>query len=267
MINFFLKTSSILLVSFVFIACGNKAGDKTSAPSINDNSIHIKDSKIDYITIEPSKLLLQIKAHNHLEEYDLANDKLMYLMTDYPNSLDGVDLQSLKVSINDKLLVNDNNNTTVESNQINFNNLRIETVANTSYYFDESSPEFDTKECFYTYIKKNNQGAKLYLKIRYIDDDWLNIDSYIVSIDGVDYTLYGTVASEEIVGKKKYIVELLDKEISSEDDFNLLNAIANGKLIRAVYVGKSTYKVRDISAQQISAIKNVLEVFNSSSVN
>lgn len=269
MANFYTTISSVFLASMMFVACGgnpNQSSEK--GPSIKDNSNHASVVEaVDYSGISSSKLLLQAQAHYNLEEYDVAKDMLVHLMKDYTDSLDGVDLNELKAKLDVELLAIQKKKQKVvdlaqnERLQGSLNNMSIEQLGKETLYVDKTSPEFDTKECFYAYIKKGIYGSKLFFKVRYIDIDWLNIESYILNIDRLDYTLTGNVIKSETKGKKTYKVELLDKEMSSEDDMALLKAIAIGKEVKALYVGPSSYKQRDISVAQRLAIRNVLDAY------
>ena len=256
---------SILMLSV--LSCGDNS--KKSAPSIKDNSSHVKadNSSADYSNVAPSKLLRQIQAHYDLDEYTVAKEKLTYLMKSYPDTLNGVNINSLKRKIDAELkkeldkkqeIANLERNTRLTSS---LDKMKITNEGKFTIYKDKTSPKFDTKECFYAYIKKDAYGPKLFFKIRYIDTEWLNIEEYIVTINQLDQTISGDITKSETKGKKRFKVELLDKPITSSKDLKMISSIADGENVTALYVGPNAYKKRDISKQQLLAIRNVLDAY------
>lgn len=265
MITYIYKFTSLSIV-LLLLSCGN--GSKKSAPSIKENSNHKKNEvSADYSNINPPKLLRQIQAHYDLDEYSLAKEKLSYLMKTYPDSLNGVDLSTIKRKIDVELkkeLDKKQEIANLERNSRLTNSLEKMDITNEgkyTVYKDKTSPKFDTKECFFAYIKKDIYGPKLFFKIRYIDTEWLNIEEYIVTINQLDLTISGEVKKSETKGKKRYKIEELDKPITTSKDFKTINSIANGQNVTALYVGPNAYKKRDISEEQLLAIRNVLDAY------
>jgi len=256
--------SGILIFSLQ--SCGNNSNKPK--PSIKDNSANVKHKTIkDYSNTKPKKLLKQVQAHYDLDEYSVAKEKLTYLMQNYTDSLGNVNLLELKDKIDVELkkelakkqeIANLNRNARLNQS---LGKMLVSNEGKFTVYKDKTSPKFDTKECFYAYIKKDVYGSKLYFKIRYIDTKWLNIESFIVTVDQLDQTLEGEVVKSETKGKKKYKIELLDKEITSPKELEIINTIANGDDVVALYVGNNTYKKRDISKEQLTAIRNVLDAY------
>jgi len=260
-----IKTFAIL-ISSVIISCGNN--NKKSNPSIQENSSHKKEIiGADYSNIPAEKLLKQIQAHYDLDEYQISKDKLTFLMKSYSDSLGIVDLNELKQKIDRGLIAEQKKKQEIahleQNKRLSGSLAKMRSFKEGKYtlYIDKSSPDFDTKECFYAYIKKDIYGAKLFFKVRYIDVHKLNIENYIINVDKLDYTLMGEVIKSQTKGKKKYNVELLDKEITTPEDKKILNAISSGEEVTALYVGKNNYKKRNITAAQKQAIQNVLDAY------
>ena len=125
-------------------------------------------------------------------------------------------------------------------------------------YIDKNSPKFSTKDCFYPYIKMEEDGAKLYLKVQHVDVDLLEINSFIITADKIDYTINGEVTKRLLNGKKEYYIETLDKLISSYQDLKTLEAIANGEYVKTILVGENRFIKKDISEKMKKSFHNVL---------
>ncbi len=262
-----LKISFLALLSFSAIACGSKSNNG-STPSIKENSRNITKKAVNnYANIAPEKLLKQVQAHYDLDEYEIAKDKLTYLTKHTSANVNDSTLKVLQVKIDTKLAAIQKEKRKQDKFKQNkrlansLNNMRIENKGKTVYYYDKKSPEFETKECFYPYVKVDKYGPKLYFKIRFIDSQPLNIQEYIVNVDKLDYTIQGNVEKSITKGKKKYNVELLNKEIKTTEEIEKLQAIANGKIVEAIYVGNHGYKKRKINDEQKISIRNVLDAY------
>ena len=256
---------SLAAVGLILSSCGNGS---TSTPSIQDNSVHKEVSaKEDYSGIAPSKLLKHIQAHYDLGQYVNGKDKLNYLMSVYPDTLDGIDLSDLKGKMDAALLKEQQEKQALAEAEVSkrlpsaVNKMRIINEGKTTFYYDKSSPEFDTKECFYAYIKKDIYGAHLYFKARYVGTTWLDTENMMVTVDKLDYTIDAEVIKSETKGKKAYKHELFDFEITTEEQMKTLKAIANGNDVVALFIGKDTYKKRDITAEQRMAFRNVIDAY------
>lgn len=255
----------VLSIMLLLISCN----DTNSKPSIKDNSVRkVESEKVDYSDMDSKKLYKHIIAHYDLEQYQVGKEKLNALMSNRPDMIDSLELNQLKSKFDKKLAqMLEKEQAIAEAERKSrmpnaTKNMRFYKKGNLAYFVDKTSPEFDTKECFYAYITKNKAGiVSLNFKIRYIDTQWLNIENFMITIDQLDYSLSGEIIKSETKGKKKYKHELLDMPIASSDNFNLLNAIASGQNVTAVYIGKSTYKKREISKEQQIAVRNVLDAY------
>ena len=264
--NIYIKLNLILSV-LILISCGD---NNSSRASIKDNSIHKQElGKQDYTGIVPEKLLKYIQAHYDLGQYVEGKEKLNYLMAVYPDTLNGVNLINLKLKIDQELLKKQRGKQDIADAEIAkrlpnaIKKMRKVAVGKTTFYYDKSSPEFDTKECFYAYIEKDIYGAHLKFKTRYVGTAWLDMQNLMVTVDKLDYTIEVEIEKKETKGKKAYKHEVLDFKILSPEQMKILKAIANGQDVLALLIGKDTYKKRVITKQQLIAIRNVIDAFMS----
>lgn len=255
-----------LSIGFLFISCDTS--NEKNTPSIANNSTHLKkESKSDYAAVPSSKLLKQIQAHYELEQFGLAKDKLIFLQKTYPDSLDGIDIHDVQAKIDQKLAetqkrIQEKNRLAQNERLSNsLDKMRYEQVNGTTIYYDVNSPKFSTKECFYAYIILEKGKPKLFFRIRYIANEFLDIQDYMINVDKLDYIFNGNVEKSQLKGKKKYTVELFDKELVSNEAMAKIAAIATGKEVVAVYVGSNTYAKREISTAQKTSIQNVLDAY------
>ena len=255
-----------MAMGLLVASCGNNAS--TTAPSINENSVNkqVKE-QADYSNIESSKLLKHIQAHYDLGEYETGKDKLNYLMTVYKDTLDGVDLVDLKNKMDVALAEEQQKKAALAEAESKkrmpsaVNKMRKIEEGKTTFFYDKSSPEFDSKECFYAYIKKDIYGARLFFKARYVGTEWLDFQNCMVTVDKLDYTINGEVQKSETKGKKAYKHELMDIEISTPDQMKALKAIANGSNVTALLIGSETYKKRELTEEQRTAFRNVIDAY------
>lgn len=261
-----MKLLSSILILLLLIGCGDSKN--TSNPSIANNSNRtIKEVKANYANIPSKKLLKEIQAHYHLDQFDLAKDKLVVLQKKYPDSFEGTNLLTLKKQIDDKLAIIQKKvqakNKLKQNERLagSLDKMRYTQKNGLTTYYDKDSPKFSTKECFYPYIVLKNDQPKLFFRIRYISTSFLNIQDYMINVDKLDHVIHGNVEKTKLKGKKKYTVELLDKAITTKEDLSKLEAIANGKEVTAVYVGTTTFAKREINEQQKASIQNVLDAY------
>ena len=247
------------------VSCNDNNG---AAPSIKENSTHKKEIvAVDYSNVESDKLLKHIQAHYDLGQFEEGKAKLNFLMKTHPDNFEGVDLISLKSKIDQALLKDQKEKQAIADAQTKkrlpsaVNKMRRVTEGKNTFYYDKSSPEFDTKECFYAYVKKDIYGAHLYFKTRYVGTQWLELQNLMVTVDKLDYALEGKVETKETKGKKAYKHEMLDVEIVTAEQLETLKAISNGEDVVALLIGKDTYRKRVITEEQRIAIRNVIDTY------
>ncbi len=166
----------------------------------------------------------------------------------------------------DKIKSLNSNKTTEEKSNKNIpyfslDNLVKKNKDGQTIYVDENSPKFSTKDCFYPYLKKEDKKLHLYLKLQHLDVEPLNITSYIITANKVDYQLKGSIDQKKINGKKKYTIEILDKEITTTSDLKILKAIAKADHVEMVLVGENRFIKKTISKKMQLAFKNILGAY------
>lgn len=259
--------ASILV--FSMMSCGETATTDKKA-SIKDNSTKDiqDDTPKEYTTIPSEDLAKHIQAHFDLGQYELGKEKLTFLINDRPDLVDSLNLSELSLNFDDKLeeirIKNDEIAEKERKSRMPNATKMMRTIEKDplTIYVDKTSPKFDSKETFHAYYTKDKAGnLNLYLKVKYIATSWLNIESYMVTVDQLDYEFSGDVEKLETKGKKKYKHETIDELIDTPEELETLNAIANGEDVKAVYVGKSTYKERFLTTEQKLALRNVLDAY------
>lgn len=260
------KFIAIALFTFVLTSCDKNI--KTASIKDNSNKVVVKEEKHDYSDIPSANLYKHTVAHYDLGQFKIGVEKLKYLIKDRPDLIDSLNLNTLKAKFDSKLKLIKQKEDSIADLQRKLRmpnatkNMRVVKKKDFDLYVDNSSPKFDSKETFHIYYTKNKSGVvELHLKIKYIDTDWLNIESFMVTVDQLDYDFSGDVVKTETHGKKKYKEETLDKIIDTEKELLLLETIANGQTAKAVYIGKSTYKEREITKQQQIAFRNVIDAY------
>ncbi len=262
--NFIIYQICIVISTFIFIGCNSN-----SKPSIKENSVRkVEVTTNDYSDIAPESLFKHITAHFDLEQYKIGKEKLTTLIENNPELIDSMGLNSLKNKFDSKLAEMQEKEAAIAEAERKkrmpnaVKNMRQFKKGTTTHYVDKSSPEFDTKECFYAYFTKDRAGIlELHFKIRYIDTQWLNIENYMITVDQLDHNLSGTIDKTETKGKKKYKHEELDTPVDTAEKLKTIQAIANGNDVVALYVGKTDYKKRTITSEQKTAIRNVLDAY------
>ena len=266
-----MKVSQIIPITLLTVASlfGCKQQGESNA-SIKDNSNRLEKKIVtnDYSGIAPEELHKHVLAHYNLSQFEVGKEKLKYLISKRPDLIDSLELNKLQENFDNQLAaVKASEDSIIDSKRSAripnaTQNMRTINKGKTTYYVDNSTPKFDSKETFHAYYTKNKLGVtELRLKIKYIATEWLDIESYMVTVDQLDYDLKGDVEKVETKGKKKYKVETLDEVIDTTEELLLLEAIANGSQAKAVYIGKDGYKEREISKQQQTAIRNVLDAY------
>ncbi|GAA3511351.1 hypothetical protein GCM10022393_26410 [Aquimarina addita] len=256
---------SALMISY---RCTDKvAKNSTSTTTTTEEPVVISSD----LNKSPDVLLKQMYAHYDLEEFKKCNAKLKALLEKHPDSREALAAREfaddLAIKLNEIKQLEEQQQIEEEKRErkkrlpLSAKKMRSTTNNNVTYYMDKDSPEFDSKECFYLYFLRAGQKPKLYLKIRYVATEWLDIENCIITADQIDYTITGAVKKEEKKGKKKLFHEVLNIPIDSKEKLDILVATANSKDAITVYVGASDYKKRDLSKTQILSIRNVLDAY------
>lgn len=140
------------------------------------------------------------------------------------------------------------------------NNLRSKIKNNATYYIDKTSPKFSNKECFYPFIKKENNHYEVFLRVRHVAEEWIETENILITVDNKDFPFKGEVVRRETKGKKVYKIELL--EISLNEHLDMLTEIAKGKEVLGVIIGKSKYKKHIMSEEQKLVFQNIFDAYS-----
>jgi len=150
-------------------------------------------------------------------------------------------------------------------NNNEFSKMRSSTSGNSVYYYDKSSPNTTYTKAFYIYVVKPN-NAKPYLKVRlqYSGTSAIGVYAYNVMTD--------KHSSYNITPPTGMITKLSD---NNYDDFrsycdlevgdkflNVLRQIVSAENPKLEYLGTRDNLTVKISKNEIDAISNVLDVFD-----
>lgn len=261
------KSIIAIVAVFSMISCGETT-EKGASIKDNSNKDIKDDTPKEYTTIPSEDLAKHIQAHYDLGQYELGKEKLTFLINDRPDLVDSLNLTDLSQNFDNKLadIRTKNDEIAEKARKSRMPNatkmMRTIDKDPLTIFVDKTSPKFDSKETFHAYYTKDKAGnLELYLRVKYIATSWLDVESYMVTVDQLDYEFSGDVVKLETKGKKKYKHETIDELIDTPEELETLNAIANGADVKAVYVGKSTYKERILTDAQKLAMRNVIDAY------
>nr|MDA3843623.1 hypothetical protein [Candidatus Kapabacteria bacterium] len=131
-----------------------------------------------------------------------------------------------------------------------------------TWYRDKSSPRFTNINGFFCYIgNKDKSNPWLRIRIQYVADDWLFIEKYIINVDGKKYTISEQKSGEiETDNGSGDIWEWLDRTVSN-DEYEIIKAIAHGNKVKIRYVGRQYHKDKTISGRQKQALRNIIDAY------
>jgi hypothetical protein len=137
---------------------------------------------------------------------------------------------------------------------------KIDEVEGTTWYYDPSTPRYTNYDSFHIYIGSEQDSAPwLRLRIQYVADDWLFVNSFIVVADGQRFDK--PLAKFERDNGGGEIWEWYD-ESTSPDDLKMIETVANSKKATLRLVGDKYRHDRTISATEKAALKSVLAAFH-----
>lgn len=125
----------------------------------------------------------------------------------------------------------------------------------------KSSPAYTNQNGIYCYFQtENNTPSNLRFRVQYYSDEWLFFDKIQFSIDGKAYE-YIPLNTETDSGDGGYIWEWFDENVSTNNDKELLKALANAKSAKMKFIGRQYYDIRNISKEQLNGIKRTIEYY------
>lgn len=128
-----------------------------------------------------------------------------------------------------------------------------------TFYNDPSSTQYVDETALRIYVSYDGEEPLLFWVASYAADDWLFIESYQFLVDGQRYQ---RILDYDEVERDNYTtIWEWSNLLVKESDLEFLEAIANSQSTTMRYNGQSYYDEREITAQEKSAIKNVLAVY------
>jgi hypothetical protein len=129
-----------------------------------------------------------------------------------------------------------------------------------TWYEPKSAPSYTNRNGLYCYFQtENDMPSNFRFRMQYYSDDWLFFSKVQFSIDGKAYE-YVPTDTETDSGDGGHIWEWFDESVS-ENDKELINALANAKSAKMKLIGRQYFDVRNISQDQIKGIKRTLELY------
>lgn len=137
-------------------------------------------------------------------------------------------------------------------------NFKKDEFENHTWVEPKDSPKHVDVNGIYCYFALNSAiASNLRLKIQYAADDWLFIQSYKFSIDGMtyDYTP-GNIERDN----DSSIWEWSDNQLNMYDQ-SLINALLMAKKAKIRFVGRQYNKDKTITQQQLLSIKRTVQLY------
>lgn len=127
------------------------------------------------------------------------------------------------------------------------------------WYTPKSAPKYTNYNGIYCYFQViNGIASNLRFKVQYCADDWLFFESIQILIDGFPYS-YVPDNVEHDNGSGE-IWEWFDDQVSSYS-VNTIIALSKAKTAKIKFEGDQYHKIKPITANQIKAINQTLELY------
>lgn len=127
------------------------------------------------------------------------------------------------------------------------------------FYQDRRSPSSIGYNGFFLYLVEQGDSYFLRLKMQYVAEDWLFVDNVKLNIDGDIVDFYSGDFERD---NNQRIYEYKDIRVSA-GDISTLRKVANSKSTVARYEGRQFYKDKTVTMKQKSALKKMLDVYES----
>ena len=261
---------TICLLMTGLMSCGGVSQSEFKTLKAENDKLK---KEIEDLKFGPDKLLTQSKSFIESKDYQNAKKELQSLLDKHPGSTQAIEAKQLILvvdsGIREEKLAQDKAKLEKEkaekdrlANATKKMRIKFDDMNNMTWYCDKSSPQYVNYNGFYAYIGQS-KGSKpsLRLSIQYASDDWLFIEKYIIKVDEQTYTIsensYGEIKTDNGSGG---IWEWIDRKVGSSE-YQILKAVANGKDLKIRFEGKDYYKDKTITAQQKTALRNVLDAY------
>ncbi|MBL7075490.1 hypothetical protein ISS37_09675 [candidate division KSB1 bacterium] len=134
-------------------------------------------------------------------------------------------------------------------------------IQGVTFYRDKTTTEHTDYFGFFLYIgKRKLSNPWLRFRIQFTSGDWLFIQSYIIKVGDKSFTIapsYGEIKRDSGGGRTW---EWYDTSVNSYI-YNMIKAIISNKSAIVRYNGRNYHKDFDIDRLEITALKNVLDVY------
>ncbi|WP_374443701.1 hypothetical protein [Epilithonimonas sp.] len=125
----------------------------------------------------------------------------------------------------------------------------------------KSSPPYTNQNGIYCYFQtENNIPSNLRFRVQYYSDEWLFFNKIQFSIDGKAYE-YIPLNTETDSGDGGHIWEWFDENVSTNNDKELLRALANAKSAKMKFIGRQYYNIKNITKEQLIGIKRTIDYY------
>lgn len=262
-------TIILILLTTILISCGipQTEVDKLKA------EIDTLKKEIDECKNGADKLFAKAKLHFEQKEFVTSQSEINTLIQKFPASNEAekgkelltqltVEIEELAKQKEKEEVARKKKEEKRFSDATKNMRTKYDDINEITWYRDKTSPQYTNYNGFFGYFGKTKTGMpSLRLRIQYAADDWLFIDNYVIKVDGITYTIeeqnYGEIETDNGSGG---IWEWLDRAVS-ENELQIMRAVANGKDVKIRFNGKQYKKDKTINSTQKAALRNVLDAF------
>ncbi|PWW81845.1 hypothetical protein CR164_08485 [Prosthecochloris marina] len=267
--------TSVLIVAFLFLfGCENNDGiSRGEYEKLKAENKELK-AALEDCRQGPKKRFNQAKSLFEKKNYDQCKAELVMLIDKYPGTSEAVQAKELldatekalqKIAAEKERVEKEKAEKEAQrlANATNKMRKKYDDIKGITWYRDKTSPRYlNTRTDFGAYIGKEKDGAPwLRLKIRYVADEWLFIEKYIIKADDHVYEItesrYGEIETDHGGGK---IWEWLDRYVGPHE-YSIIKAVADAKDAKIRFVGGQYDKDRVITTREKQALKNILNAY------
>lgn len=129
-----------------------------------------------------------------------------------------------------------------------------------TWYEPKSAPQYTNRNGLYCYFQtEDGMPSNMRFRMQYYSDDWLFFSKVQFAIDGKAFEFVPN-NTETDSGDGGHIWEWFDESVT-ENDKELIKALANAKSAKMKLIGRQYFDTRAISQDQILSIKRTLELY------
>jgi hypothetical protein len=262
------KSSIGILSFFVFLfflnSCDRISKNEMEALKAENEKLKLE---IDFLKYGAENLfeLASFQIENQ-QKYE-AKESLKTLLEKHPISQQAAEAKKLLEEVNHYL-------DTQKMAQEQANKLRLanatkklrsnyDAITAITWYYDQTTPQQIQRNSFHLYMgQKDLESPTLNLQIQYKSDTWLFIESYMIKTDHSLHTINTRYGDIQMDNGLSGIWEWYDIPLDAAT-FKIIEDIINSKTVKLRYQGKQYFKDRDLTANEIQALKNILDAYES----